>query len=136
MKFSKKLLSVILSVLLSYSLITATVITTTAYPTNILESMDETFEEYTYGDFSYAVYENMVIITDYTGKGTKVSVPSNIYGMPVVCINNVAFMDYDKITSVSLPDSIQVIGEGAFFGCTALKSINLPDSISYIEYYK
>jgi len=44
-----------------------------------------------------------------------------------------AFQDCDKLESVILPDTIEIIKEAAFYGCRNLVSINLPDTIGIIE---
>ena len=46
-----------------------------------------------------------------------------------------AFYGCHSLISVSLPDSITVIGSSAFNGCSSLASISLPDSINSIANY-
>ena len=59
----------------------------------------------------------------------------------VVAIGNGAFYvgnESDpglKITSVSLPNTLEWIGEEAFYGCTNLKSISFPDALREIGNY-
>ena len=43
-----------------------------------------------------------------------------------------AFYWCDKLTSVSIPNSVVSIGEYAFYNCTGLKSLSLPESVSVI----
>lgn len=43
--------------------------------------------------------------------------------IPVTGIDYGVFVNDDKIETVSLPDSLQYIGEGAFFGCKNLKEV-------------
>ncbi len=47
---------------------------------------------------------------------------------PVTCIGRNAFKNCDKITRMTLPDTITDIGENAFDGCTALKAVVIPSS--------
>jgi len=44
-------------------------------------------------------------------------------------IPNNAFYNCDKLTDITLPDSIQSIWDSAFYGCSSLVSITIPDSI-------
>jgi len=40
-----------------------------------------------------------------------------------------AFAHCSKLTSVNIPNSVTTIGEAAFLGCSSLTSINIPDSV-------
>ena len=53
--------------------------------------------------------------------------------VPVTCIGRNAFKGCDKITRMTLPDTITDIGENAFDGCTALKAVVIPSS-GILEY--
>lgn len=48
-------------------------------------------------------------------------------------IENNTFKDYDKLKSVTLPEDLYEIGQGAFSHCTALEEIAIPDNVRYIE---
>lgn len=48
-------------------------------------------------------------------------------------ISKYAFMNFNKMTSISLPDGITVIGEAAFYCCGSLSNITLPSSVKTIE---
>ena len=52
----------------------------------------------------------------------------------VTKINGVAFAGSD-IESVTIPNSVKVIGVGAFMECTNLRSVNLSNSVTSIEWY-
>ncbi len=49
--------------------------------------------------------------------------------------NGVATYYCDGITSVVLPSTIEVIGEGTFKGCRGLLSLAIPNSVTYIDNY-
>ena len=78
-------------------------------------------------DFVYEVDGGKVTITDYTGAGGDVMVPSMIDGRPVTCIGDNAFCYCTGLTSITLPNSLTTIGYYAFSGCHGLTSITLPD---------
>ena len=50
-------------------------------------------------------------------------------------IGNSAFFGCENLTSVELPKELKVIGEYAFAYCTALTSIVLPESVTLIAEY-
>ena len=52
----------------------------------------------------------------------------------VTKINGVAFAGSD-IESVTIPNSVKVIGVGAFMECTNLRSVNLSNSVTSIEWF-
>ena len=68
---------------------------------------------------------------DETTPSGSVIIPSEIAGKPVTKIGEKAFMSSDVI-SVSLPDTIKVIADSAFFKCSDLAYINIPDSVEVI----
>ena len=60
-------------------------------------------------------------------------VPVLIDGRPVVEIGEKAFAECEKITSVVLPDSVEVVGEEAFSECYKLEELHLGAGIKKIE---
>ena len=94
--------------------------------TNVSVSASET-----YGDFEYEINaDNTVTITNYTGKGGNVTVPSKINGKIVAAIGNDAFYYADKLEAITIPNSVKSIGRSAFEYCRGLTSITIPDSVS------
>jgi len=110
-------------------------------------------------DFSYILsYDgNGIIITKYTGSGATVVIPGTIEDFPVIRINKSAFAGNRIVTSIELPDSIEVleaeafskmpnltsvklpnglkiIPNSTFLNCTSLTTINLPSSLEEIRY--
>lgn len=47
-------------------------------------------------------------------------------GCDVTAIAEEAFIGRTNFTQITVPDSVETIGERAFFGCSALESITLP----------
>ena len=50
----------------------------------------------------------------------------------VVALETGCFSKNKKITSVTLPESVNYIGDGTFYECEGLTSINIPDGVSQI----
>ena len=58
---------------------------------------------------------------------TSISIPDS-----VVIIGNSAFSGCKEMTSISIPNNVTYIGDHAFYGCSGLTNISLPDSIKSI----
>ena len=76
------------------------------------------------GDFVYEIVEETITIVRYDGTDASVVVPDTIADLPVTVIGASAFEGNTTLTSIDLPDSIQVIGRRAFANCTKLAEIN------------
>ena len=93
--------------------------------------------------------DGTLMITNYKGKETEVTVPKRIGKGVVTAIGKGAFsgtlynpkvtdeqkMQHKEIIKVILPDTIQLIGEGAFSEMTSLKEINIPIGVQEIGAY-
>ncbi len=103
--------------------------TTTKKPTTIptvVDSAQALFEDCTYDIVDGGVH----IRAAKKSMAGRLVIPSTVDGYPVTAIDEFAFADCDKLTGVTIPDSVTVIGKGAFSGCVALQSILLPRSIT------
>lgn len=58
--------------------------------------------------------DGTVCITGYTGEETEVLIPDMLRGRPVIAIAEGAFANHDFITSVTVPGSVETIGDNAF----------------------
>ena len=73
--------------------------------------------------------EGNVELKEYTvRKGTRV-ICDGAFG---VYIDEFRFLCYSSLTSLTLPSSLQSIGDSAFYGCNSLTSLTLPSSLQSI----
>lgn len=70
-------------------------------------------------------YTNYVSVTGYNGNADNVVIPKTYRGIPVKEIKDSAFSFQTRIKSVTIPNSVTSIGEGAFKGCTGLVNITI-----------
>ena len=63
------------------------------------------------------------------------SIPSTYNGKSVTSIDEQAFNGCKNLTSVTIPDSVAVIGSCTFWDCTSLTSITIPNSVTSIGSY-
>ncbi len=108
---------------------------------------------YEYSDSSQDSY----MVTCYTGAELDVTVPSYYNGLPVVTIAESAFNSsqdatciqsihlpstiktieysafvYSDIVSITIPEGVETIDFGVFYGCSKLESVIIPSTVSYI----
>ena len=94
---------------------------------------DNGFALVTPGEFKYTVQENgTAMITEYTGKGGYVFIPSTLDGYTVTSIGEGAFKGCTRLTRVTIPDSVTSIGSNAFYECVSLVSVTIPNSVTSI----
>lgn len=103
-----------------------------------LESMLETGAQSPSGSPSAAVFSHEernggVAITAYLGKNTRVEIPREINGKPVVEIGEGAFKNSAAVEIV-VPEGVRTVGWFAFSGSYRLASVTLPASVACIEY--
>ena len=72
-------------------------------------------------DLSYSLYDDYVVIDscDSAASG-KLSIPSEIEGLPVTGISGAAFYGCSQLTSITIPNTVTEIGSSAFSGCSRL----------------
>ena len=83
-------------------------------------------------DFVYSVENGEAIVTAYHGTDTVLTIPDTLGGYPVTAIGDVAFVDCEQFTSITLGKHVASIGEYAFSGCKALQTIDIPQSVTSI----
>lgn len=124
MKTTKKFLSLVLVLIMLF----------TAVPMTDL-SIEASAEKW--GDYSYIVLDDGTIeITEYTGKATELTIPSQINGRTVTRIGGdreggyiEPFRDCDSLVSIVIPEGITHIFPYAFEGCDNLKNVTIPKSL-------
>lgn len=109
MKGTKKILSVVLSVIMVLSVIPMGVFTASAA---------------TDGVFMYSISGGEATIIGCDTKATgDLFIPSTLEECPVTEISLYSFAQCESITGISIPDSVKKIGDCAFSDCTALKNV-------------
>lgn len=73
------------------------------------------------------------VITVYSGPGGDLVIPGTIGTIPVKGICIAVFRNNISLTSVTLPDTINSIGDDCFNSCTSLQTINLPKDLTEIS---
>ena len=68
------------------------------------------------------------------------NIPASINGYPVTSIGSRAFCSRafyycDSLDSITIPDSVKIIGDEAFSGCTGLKSVTIGNGVTDIGDY-
>ncbi|HEX3624572.1 MAG TPA: leucine-rich repeat domain-containing protein [Verrucomicrobiae bacterium] len=88
-----------------------------------------------YNGFYWQKSGNGASITGYSGSGGAVTIPGLIpystSNLTVTSIGNGAF-EASQVTSVTVPNSVASVGNGAFAGCFYLASINIPNGVTSI----
>jgi hypothetical protein len=97
----------------------------------ILATTAITFAQTVPDGLLYVNEGNGVKITGYNGTATTLVIPGSIGGRAVTIIGEYAFAS-KPLHSVTLPNSIITIEDGAFDNCTSLRSINWPTSLRTI----
>ena len=61
-----------------------------------------------------------------------VAIPSQLNGLPVLAIADRAFVGQTKLKKVTIPDSVESIGCGAFENCKYLTSVSIGKNVKFI----
>lgn len=80
-------------------------------------------------DFSYEIVDEGAVLTGYAGSSARVVVPDFLGGRSVCAVASNAFSS-EKITSITLPDSVRNLAGDAFAACPNLERIAV-DSPAY-----
>lgn len=69
--------------------------------------------------------------SQYTG-GPELEVPATVDGQTVTALGDYCFFDCDKLSTVTLPDTVETIGICAFYDCDWLRGIKGPEALRII----
>jgi hypothetical protein len=61
------------------------------------------------------------------------TLPEEIDGLPVVKVDDQAFYQFQGITQLTIPQTLDVIDYRAFYNCNGLKRIDIPEGVTRIE---
>lgn len=87
----------------------------------------------TSGYLTYTVANEEVTITDCDPEiSGDYDIPEYLGGYPVTVIGKEAFMNCNRLDSVTIPDNVRAIEESAFEACTFLTDVALPASLTTI----
>lgn len=73
-----------------------------------------------------------ILISDFVGCPSRIDIPSEINGCPVIEIGKFAFSGCNSLQNVVISNGVKTINYGAFTNCTSLKNIIIPDSVDFI----
>ena len=94
--------------------------------------MDTVFTKNDNSTFSVSV-SGTITSSNYPDGFTRENIKSVIIGTDVTIIGNSAFFGCSALQSVTIPNSVTTIGDDAFYGCTALQSVTIPNSVTSIS---
>ena len=84
-------------------------------------------------DYTYTIADDKATITKYTGSDEEVVVPDTLGGYPVVAIAEKAFRDNLAIKKIKFADSIESVGNLAFYKCQSLVEVNLGNGVKTLN---
>lgn len=82
--------------------------------------------------FEYTATDEGIQLTRYTETHSRVKIDSYYCEIPVISIKYGCFYKRDFVKHVDLPDTVQEIGDMAFFNCKKLQTVTIPNALSSI----
>ncbi len=85
------------------------------------------------GEFTFRLRQDDIVEFDhYVGTAAKLQIPELYNNLPILRIYSRAFSRNEFLKSVVLPDSVENIGQEAFYCCTNLSEVQMPRDLKYI----
>lgn len=84
--------------------------------------------------FAYKVIKGNVIIENLCNSNSKIIIPNEIDGKPVIGISGWGFADSREIYSIKIPDSVVYLYGKAFKNCEELSTIKISKNLKYIGF--
>ncbi len=81
--------------------------------------------------FLFYVHQNQSYLVDYVGTNQQITLPSSFDGGNYQIVNYALFND-DFVTSVTIPEGINVLPENMFNGCDNLSTVIMADSVTTV----
>lgn len=90
----------------------------------------------TLNGFVFNIQNGQAVIHEYEGDAVTVEIPRKLLNAELTTVDDYAFFQNERITSVSFEKSVflKKIGVNAFYGCTGLKSLELPESLNELGF--
>lgn len=82
-----------------------------------------TADYYTEGYFIYSIGQGEARIHSYFGDEKDVIIPCSLAGRPVTAIDSYAFAGCGGMESLTIPDTVQEVGDNAFIGADSLDKV-------------
>ena len=83
--------------------------------------------------WGYKIANGSATILAHVGTSNAVTIPNEVNGVPVLKLgNDTSSVISEKVSSITIPNSVTSIGINAFAGCTGLTSITIPNSVTTI----
>ncbi len=87
---------------------------------------------YKVGNVYYFLDKASGTITGFAGEPKDIVIPTSLGGYKVLSIGSRAFAESSTLSTVSIPEGINLISAEAFASCPNLKSVEIGSSVSYI----
>ncbi|MDE7399370.1 MAG: leucine-rich repeat protein [Oscillospiraceae bacterium] len=89
----------------------------------------------TVSEFTVEFDDGEAEIVRYNGSGGDVVIPAEINGIRVAEIESRAFENCAGLTGITIPGSVESIGEDAFANCVNLSSVTIENGVREIDEY-